>query len=416
MALGQILTGHPWLGVLIATALFCACTYWMLLGWLPPVWALTGGLLATTNFGPLHRWAESYWGGAVAALGGAIVLGAIPRFYRNPTPLHPVILVAGWGLIWFTRPYEAAVCALLLVPFILYPLRRASLLSAVKTIAPALVVGIGLAAFFLYYNFRVTGSAWTMPYQLYRNQYGVPQTFLWQDMISGPIPAKKNIADDFYWQQKQYIESKKPASFVRNSLDYAYLLWILFGGYVGRGIPLLLLLWPQSWRSNRLIPILLGFLAIAFLASLLYPFHLPHYLAHYAALVLLLLLFSLQQVFSWRWKSYPVGPIIVTTLLITSVLHKLHAPEPYSWHLDRAALLSRLEKTPEKHLIFVQYSPSHNFHEEWVYNAADIDNSPVVWAQPLDPASDAALIRYFAGRKVWNLHPDAPNRPLTPLQ
>jgi hypothetical protein len=41
-----------------------------------------------------------------------------------------------------------------------------------------------------------------------------------------------------------------------------------------------------------------------------------------------------------------------------------------------------------------------------VYNDADIDASPVVWARAMDAASDAELIRYFGARHVWLLEPD----------
>jgi hypothetical protein len=112
-----------------------------------------------------------------------------------------------------------------------------------------------------------------------------------------------------------------------------------------------------------------------------------------------------------------LGSILVTVLLASAVLHKLRPSESIdsSWHIARAAIQSRLESTPERHLIFVQYSTTHSPFEEWVYNAADIDNSPVVWAQSLNANSDAALIRYFAGRKVWLLQADTLNRALTPF-
>ena len=43
---------------------------------------------------------------------------------------------------------------------------------------------------------------------------------------------------------------------------------------------------------------------------------------------------------------------------------------------------------------------------EWVFNAADIDGSPIVWAR--DRGEDNARLRaYFAGRKFWLLEPDA---------
>ena len=45
LAFGERL-GHPWIGQLIVTALMCSALCWMLQGWLPPAWALFGGLLA----------------------------------------------------------------------------------------------------------------------------------------------------------------------------------------------------------------------------------------------------------------------------------------------------------------------------------------------------------------------------------
>ena len=39
--------------------------------------------------------------------------------------------------------------------------------------------------------------------------------------------------------------------------------------------------------------------------------------------------------------------------------------------------------------------------DEWVYNAADIDNSKVVWAREMDDADNLDLIRYYKNRTVW---------------
>ena len=66
-----------------------------------------------------------------------------------------------------------------------------------------------------------------------------------------------------------------------------------------------------------------------------------------------------------------------------------------------------------RHLVFIHYALGHNIHDEWVYNAADIDSSRVVFAQELDPAADRELMHYFKDRQAWVIQPDVPGIPVT---
>jgi hypothetical protein len=74
---------------------------------------------------------------------------------------------------------------------------------------------------------------------------------------------------------------------------------------------------------------------------------------------------------------------------------------------ERAKIAAYLAKQPEKALVIVRYSPDHSSLDEWVYNAADIDNSKVVWAREMDEAENLALIHYYKGRTVWLVQPDS---------
>src|SRR5208283_4096994 len=59
LAAGQFLV-HPWLGPWIGqwliTAAMCSALCWMLQGWLPPSWALLGGVLAVLRLGIFGYW------------------------------------------------------------------------------------------------------------------------------------------------------------------------------------------------------------------------------------------------------------------------------------------------------------------------------------------------------------------------
>ena len=111
LAAGERL-GHPWIGQLIITALMCSAITWMLQGWMPPAWALLGGMLAVLRLGILTYWMNGYWSASVVALGGALVLGALPRVKKYARVSDAVIMAIGLALLANSRPYEGLIFSL----------------------------------------------------------------------------------------------------------------------------------------------------------------------------------------------------------------------------------------------------------------------------------------------------------------
>ena len=65
-----------------------------------------------------------------------------------------------------------------------------------------------------------------------------------------------------------------------------------------------------------------------------------------------------------------------------------------------------LEKRPGRHVILVRHTAVTNQNEEWVYNPADIDAAPVIWAQDLGEPENERLRRYYAERSFWLFKPN----------
>ena len=112
LALGQKLTGEPWIGVLLSVAVMCALFCWMLQAWMPPQWALLGGLYAVARYGIFSYWINSYWGGAVAAIGGALLLGSLPRLRRRLSWQQSLVFALGLVILANSRPFEGFLFAL----------------------------------------------------------------------------------------------------------------------------------------------------------------------------------------------------------------------------------------------------------------------------------------------------------------
>lgn len=435
LALGRLLAHTPWAGVLLESGALAALCYWMVRAWASPLAALTGGLLTVFTLGPLNEWTNTYSGGALSAIAGCLVFGSLPRLKGARPRLHALLLGSGVALQMITRPYE---CVLLLIAAALYFAPAMRRPSPIRTWIPltglALLAASAALVLTVLQNKAVTGSFTTLPYALSQFEYGVPAAFTFQ---SNPVPHRALTP-------QQQLEYKSQSAFHGDSADtlLKFLMrleyrvrFYRFYLFVPLYFALLAFLW--SARSFRRLWVLTA-CAVFTLGTNFFPYLYPRYIAAVACLFILMSVAGLQTLHSLVVRGRPAGrraAIFLLALCAAQFLfwYALHvfddcetaiALKQYeSWdainHLDsglREPIERILSRLPGPKLVFVSYWPSHLFQHEWVYNAADIDASQVVWARDLGPAQNESLIRYYRDRSAWLLEPDAQPPRLTPYR
>ena len=422
LALGQVVLGHPWWGQWLATSLMCGAVCWMLQGWVPQRWALYGGALAVLRLGILSYWMNTYFAGSVAALGGALALGAWPRLRRKAQGRHGVALGAGLAILASSRPYEGLVFSLPLAGvltgwlFSQYgpPPRRKWLQVALPAAALMLVAGF-LTGF---YNWRTTGSPVRMAYQVNRECYAQAPYFLMLPVRPAPV-YHHAILQRFYEERelRDFQEQQTATGFLRHLWLKADDLWLFYLSSALTLPCLALLFYSRPFRNHRKLRFP-AVLALFFAAALLpQTWTMPHYAAPATCLVFLFVVQGTRYLRLWHRHTDGLGsalvpaiPAILTAMIVLRVAAAAtHTPIEQAWprgNLERASLDTKLQKSGSKHLIFVTYSPAHDINQEWVYNHAEIDESAVVWARDMGSDENRKLINHYRERQVWRLNPD----------
>jgi hypothetical protein len=412
LAVGQLL-GHPWIGLLLSNAAMCVVIFWALQAWMPARWAFLGAVITALKFGVSSYWINSYWGGAAATVGGALVLGALGRLRKGAKARDAILLGLGIAILANSRPYEGLFfCLPPAVWFVCWlagktqskdslPLRLRNGLLPVACVLALTGVFMG------YYNWRLTGNPLLMPYALNVHTYQTAPIFFWQQ------PKPKLHYNNMAFQV--FYNGWVPALYHNGWTDARQKLKFFEITYFWAGALLVLPALPFVLRDHKM-KILMATLAVGVAAVFAVAWPNSHYAAPLTCVFYSLLVQAMRHLRAMRCSDLHFGValsrVIVLLLVLdtgTYVCYRVCDPLvfPCRGNAERAFLVEKLNHLSGKHLIIVRYAELHNPLDEWVFNGADVDSAKVVWARELDPQQNTKLLAYFNDHRIWLVEPDA---------
>jgi hypothetical protein len=418
LAASQVVARSPFWGVWFSIGFMCAAICWMLQGWLPSSWAFVGGLLAAIRFGVFSYWDNSYWGGALAAAGGCLVMGALPRIMRRQRRREIIAMALGMGILANTRPYEGFVLSLTALAALAWCMLRSrnapTMARFAKTAAPGVLLLILIGAGMSYYFWRVTGNPFRMPYTINQQQYSAAGYFVWQSPKPIPVYHHK-IISDFYLNAElpHFVGARSVPGFLRETALKIFIIWAF---YIGPALTIPLFSFTWALRDRR-IRLLLIATVTSFVACSVFPFFYAHYFAPVAGCLLALILQSARHQRQWLWDGRSVGLFLArAAVAICCVMVPIQIAMLYAQarsgkqgpEMLRENVLRQLSSLPGQQLAIVKYSSSHALlAPDWVDNGADIDSQKLIWARDMGPEQNEELLRYYSGRTAWLVQPDA---------
>lgn len=413
LALGFVL-GSPWIGVLLSCALMCAVVTWALQTWVPPHWALLAGIYCVLRYALFSYWMNSYFGGAAAALAGALLLGVAGRIVKRPTPALGVAAAVALLMLANTRPYEGLIYSIPLTLWILYRLMRHPEWKTrlVRALVPATaVLVLGFSAM-LFYNQRSTGHPTLMPYNVNFEQYHIVKPFFWQKRL--PIPNYNHPE-----MRRMYIKWELPSRLLVDYAEGRAFLWRerTWEYYMAYFWPFAALFIPALWlcirhRKSRMIPTLV---AAVFLGLMLVVWH-PH--GHYAApCMAATLIFNIKGL---RWLRCTLRKsraglhlsraaiLVMFGFLLFQTAYEAMDPTHFWFTVqpqlrlqyDRERILNVLNQRGGKHLVIVHSGGTYVDNLSWIYNEPNINSARVLFVRDMGHDLNARLLAAYPDRQV----------------
>ena len=414
LAVGLIIGGHPWVGVWLSVGLMCAAICWMLQAWVPPGWALLGSGLLAIRLGVLTYWMNSYWGGAVAAIGGALVLGALPRITRKPQVRDALLFGLGLVILANSRPYFGLLFSLPIgVALLFWLLGKKGVSAQLKirhVLLPLSLLLIIAAGAMGFYFWRITGNPFQMPREVYRKTYGLAPDFILQPPIPQPNYRHQDMRNLQNGLMDIYLQARTIRGAAKWNLVKVKSLWKHYFG-PALSLPLLVLPWVLKDRRIRFF-LLVSAVMVVGISVMVHT--MPHYVAPITGLTIIFVVQAMRHLRLWCVRGKATGLFLVRAVPVICLLMLLVRVgiQDYGWGLpaDRVAPRSRLHaqlsQQEGRHLVFVSFRIDPHYRHAWTYNEADIDAARIVWAQEMDATNNQTLIKYFGDRRIWQAEPN----------
>jgi hypothetical protein len=433
LALGQVVFGKPFWGVWLSVGAMCAGITWMLQGWVSPHWALVGGLIAVIRLGSYSYWTNSYFGGALAATGGALVIGAYPRLLQHQRVADSFLLGLGFALLATTRPFEGMIFSVPIAFALAFWFCQNRIFrgnSVARVAGPLLLIIAITAAFLLYYCFRTTGNPFKTPYEVNLETQDPIPIFPWQHLRTIPQYHNTEMRNYFLGSVLQILQLARSHfviySFVRMVQFYLFFigpaLTLAFAGFLVKPDAL-----AGSVKHCRMLQLVFWLSTLVLLLPIYYS---PGYAAPLTGIIYLAIVLGMRRLRWWQWRHRPIGlamarAVVLVCVAMLFVCSLVFATKswtlselPVTWcspHLfeayNRGSIEAALQAKPGKHLAIVSYNSNHFDKIDWVQNLADIDSQKVIWARDMGQASNEELVRYYRDRTPWLVKPD--DRPAT---
>lgn len=437
LAAGQVLFARPIWGVWLSCGALAASVCWMLQSWTSRRWAWICTLFFLIGGGISSYWAQSYWGGAVAGSGAALLFGAMRRTVREPRVGTSLLLGLGAVLLAITRPYEGLLAAVaagcVLGWWFLFDGKWALSAKTGRVLLPSAAVLLGGAALLAAHDHAVTGDWRVPPYPVHHRQYFHSGFFLLNDRYVPERQVNPRITEFYATNDPPKRESAFTA--VRNFRNRG--AEIIGATLFQRWVPL-----RERWLAIVGLVFLVAMLILApkdlwfwfcvaslfwlMLGASVVKWWMMHYSAPAVPLVLALFANACRRGdLSLRRRGRAASLVPLTLLVVGLVAFVFNArtapggpaipereyppgiagiddPNPQPARVGaRYEIARRLRFHPGRHLVFVRYADDYPLFDECVYNAADLPSAPVIFAHSYGLPKDHELVTDFPGRSYW---------------